>query len=134
MFLRYAKVFLGCLFLTTSACAGGQGSVILEALKGDWTTTNVLGEVETIRFVENRILWRCGTEDQYECQYQLSSYHETERYVCLRLWSERRTGVKAWIEHRLLFNEGHDEFIMAHGKAHGNNFETIDGIYKAKKI
>ena len=131
MSIRPAKVFLGCLLLIMSACGEKQDSVILKALKGYWTTTNALGEVETICFGENRILWHCGTEDQYEIQYQVASYHETERYVCIRLRSERRTGTDAWIEHLLRFNEDFDEFIMTHGK---DKFETIDGIFKTKKI
>ncbi len=131
MFLKLEKVLLGCLLLImTWACGGTQGPAIIKALNGDWTTTNILGEVETVRFVENRILWHYGTENQYECPYQVCYYHETERYVCLGLWSERRTGADTWIEHRLQLNESFDEFIMAHGK----NFETIDGIFKARKI
>jgi len=128
MSLRPTKVYLVFLLFITSACAGRQEPAILEALKGDWTTKNVLGEEETIRFEKSLILWRYGTEGQYECPYCVTTYHKTKLYVYLRLCSERRTGSNTWIKHRLLFNEGLDEFTMAHGE----EFETIDGVFRPK--
>lgn len=130
-------VLLGLLaILTASACSEkekepGTYSIrdlnrqMLEELQGDWTTTNARGEVQLVRFEEDRILWSFGAEDEYECPYRPMSYSRNALKIDLRLLCKRRTGSDQWIAHRLLFSSAMTEFTMAHGE----NRDIVDGVF-----
>ena len=112
--------------LSAGACKEGDGEII-EALRGDWTTTDVLERVEVVRFEKDRILWRYGTESQYECPWRPISHHPEGRKLDLRLRCKRRTGSDQWIVHRLLFNEDLSRFTMSHGE----EYDIVDGVFVA---
>ncbi len=117
---------------SAGACKKGEAEIV-EALRGTWSVTDVLGQTETVRFDEDRIVWGYGTETQYDGPYRVASHQLGEvegkmiRKVEIRLRCKRRTGTDDWIRYRLLFREDLNEFEMWHGE----KYDIPDGVFVA---